>query len=210
MIELEKTELKKFVDFFVKVKRVFSEDVYIINNRYVIAGENSEHKLSGMIVLEIDPSYKEVLSKVFFPDGIIRNVFIPNIVDIKTELGKFQYLQDEEYETQIKQRMEEFDVFSKPECEWRKFHLHEDSLENERLLSLFFTDKLMGRIISNDEHIPDVQIGPSFLPGVTIKTISDLEYYMGIYKVLEKETIYQIVFKYYFTHYNMWIRYFFI
>ena len=212
----DKKEEKKFLDLLVKIKRVFTTEIYIYNCSEIYPGEKSAANLAGNIVLTIEESLSELLKKVFRNNaGEIQNrIYIENIDNFKKGLISYKSFELENeiplFDDAIKESKDLFYEFKRSNSIWSKFKLSDNEEDNAKLMDRFFTDKLIVDLQDPDKMYPKVMIGASMLPVVTNKLADNLLYTIEKYEELDNETIYTVKFILQFTHFEISMQYFFI
>ena len=68
-------------DSLVKLVNIFPNDIYIVHNRYVIAGNKSEENTRGYFFCIFEPDIVKVW-KEKFPDNPV--IYIPSVREAKT------------------------------------------------------------------------------------------------------------------------------
>lgn len=83
----EKKEIKGIRDFFVKLQRIFKEDSYIYNGKYIYPGISTESELPGSMLLDIQEEFRDIISPIFFKE-MSKNtlIYIPSIDKAKKSL----------------------------------------------------------------------------------------------------------------------------
>lgn len=86
-IREEKKEIKEIRDFFVKLQRIFKEDSYIYNGKYIYPGTSTASELPGSMLLDIQEEYRDIIRPIFF-QGMDKNtlIYIPSINEAKKSL----------------------------------------------------------------------------------------------------------------------------
>lgn len=206
---MNKKEMNKFNDFIIKVKRVFSKDIFIIQNRWIIGGCMSNASLPGDFVLEISPDYFPYVENVFELGKEKPNVYIPDISIIKKDTTDFDEvvyrdISEQEYEEFVSVRLEQFFEILRSDENWYPLNLTEEAIET------CFDKSLLIKIPDPKNEIHDVIIGKSMMPGITKKDLENIIYRMEKFSEINDDIVYEFVLQYDFTHYRMFGQYFFL
>nr|DAS58611.1 MAG TPA: hypothetical protein [Caudoviricetes sp.] len=202
---LTSKETKEFRDFFVKLRKVYAKDVYVIGQRYILAGELSNLELSGTIVCEAELYMVEVFKKVFKD----QNVYIPDISEIKLKYDAF--IEASQQETMDALNDIHVMIDCKPE-EVANYPLRfaTDESTNNELIQKFFNDKIIVELHDPNKKVPSVLFGSSFLPLVEEKNIDQVFYSMSLFEKTKGGTIYQLRFEFLFSHFKYYAKYLYL
>ena len=156
-----------FRDLLVKIKNIFSTDIYLINNQYIIAGEKSSEDNLGYSLCVLSPDMIDICNNSFDPYKIY---YIKNITnakdDLENNISEVSSLAERE---SVNYSLEEvINIKNKIET-WDSFNFTEKQLDE------LFEDNMTINLFK-DTDIPSVTISKSLFPLVTKKNVSDLYY----------------------------------
>lgn len=163
--------MKKTLEFneaLTKINAVFPTDVYIIYNRFIIAGEKSG--VAGWYLAIATEAVTEGLQKKFKNDQI---VYIKNLRNAKDHFKEnHSIIEDGDKKNEILKRQQMlFHNFKKVET-WKMLTLTE-----EQKTALFVTNTTI-HLFEEDENIPTLIIGKKLLPLVTEKNYEKVGYFV--------------------------------
>ena len=190
----EKTDNDLIRDLFIKLKPIFSTDVYIYDWKYVIAGEDSNQKIPGSYLCILHDKYVDAL-KVLYPTAKV--LYVEDLVEIKLDMAHFyKEMNDKEimYKTIIENKLNS-----------------ETSIDDWKLLTetckgieetIFDLNHIYSILVKDDECI---EIGKPLLPTITAKSIKGLLFHVNYD---EKREIYDVHFKHHHTHFDLYMKYY--
>ena len=156
-----------FRDLLVKIKNIFSTDIYLINNQYIIAGEKSSEDNLGYSLCVLSPDIINICNNSFDPCKIY---YIKNITNAKDDLeNNISEVSSYSEKELVNYSLEEvINIKNKIET-WDSFNFTEKQLDE------LFEDNMTINLFK-DTDIPSVTISKSLFPLVTKKNVSDLYY----------------------------------
>lgn len=213
---LEKKEINRFNDFIIKVKRIFAHDVYIIQQRWILGGAISNMTLTGDFVLEIDPTYQDLVVNVFELTKETGDVYVKDLAVIKKDTMDYDVLEVASIDEQTKDefvsvRMNQFFEIIRSDDSWYPFLLSDNKVTHETLVQKCFDQMNVIRLPDPEKKFQDVIIGKSMLPGIGKGDLKNVLYRVGVFEHLpDGELILQLLIQHEFTHYRMYGQYFFL
>lgn len=203
-MKAEKADDKVIRDLLVKVNKVFPTDLYIIHNRLVYAGPKSEEDISGNYLCILEEKFENSLSSQLKPD---KTYYIDNIKEAKDDFENHIKMVDNLREVEyIAHKVRALRGLISDITEWTSFKDIVDENNQADFLKLF-TDNDTIELCDIKNNTPSVTIGKSLLPLVTEKNYENLFY--NIFKS-EKGNLYIITFNFHFTHFQLYMMYYFI
>lgn len=207
-----------FTDLIVKMKRVFSKDIYILSGRWVVGGELSDMNNAGVFILDIEPEYQKVMQGVFQIRPESKSIiYISDISWVKTTTTVEEYdqfsihiLDDQTSENLMKEKFQPLLDIIESDISYHPFQFSKEKEENEQKMSLLFKDQVIVPLHDPNEVTPYILIGKTMFPGVSEKESRNLAFAMMEYDTNGKEPIYEFLISYQFTHYQMFGQFFFI
>lgn len=169
-------------DILNKLSSVFPDDAYIVNNRYVVEGKESEKRNCSYSAVLLP----ENISKVFRDNGIANTsiIFYSDIKKAKTDDTYVTIYEEKNITKELKEYLHDKieELINKPSSheEWKPFDLKmeeiEDILENKNVKYYLNDDKYM--ILSK-----------SLLPLINKSNFVDLSYYDYRYAMDNEEIL---------------------
>lgn len=203
-MKAEKGDEKVIRDLLVKINKVFPVDLYIIHNRLIYAGPKSEESISGNYLCILEEKFEKALgsqlqcNKTYYVDDVreAKDDF-ENHVKMLDDISNVEY---------IVHRVRALRGVLSMITDWISFKEVVDEDNQTDFLKLFTNnDTIELKDIKN--NTPSVTIGKSLLPLVTEKNYENLFY--NIYKS-EDSDLYIITFNFHFTHFQLYMMYYFI
>lgn len=157
-----------FRDLLVKVSNVFSTDMYIVNNTYLIAGKKSDENCMGYYLCRLSPDMTNLCNEKLNGEKIY---FISNIKNAKDNLSDFSTeINDDKTILEIRKKID--DLLNKINAKetWEKFKFSKTDIDN------LFVNNLSFDIFKDNDKIPNITISKSVFPLLTEKNVSDLYY----------------------------------
>lgn len=157
-----------FNDLMTKISNVFKSDLYIINNKYCIGGNESEEKnITHLLCILNDDCSK--LVKDIFPDNEI--VYIKDVKKIKEDIEQFSSLDifETEKEDIIKRRDIILNLALKIDS-WKDFNFTDEDLND------IFNEGKTFELFTEENNIPSVIISKSLFPMIKENTANKLYY----------------------------------
>lgn len=203
-MKAEKGDEKVIRDLLVKINKVFPVDLYIIHNRLIYAGPKSEESISGNYLCILEEKFEKALgsqlqcNKTYYVDDVreAKDDF-ENHVKMLDDISNVEY---------IVHRVRALRGVLSMITDWISFKEVVDEDNQTDFLKLFTNnDTIELKDIKN--NTPSVTIGKSLLPLVTEKNYENLFY--NIYKSDDSD-LYIITFNFHFTHFQLYMMYYFI
>ena len=185
MAKKEKKVIDVVLDILTKVKSVYSKDLYIKDSIYILPGNASEESLSGNTICEIHEEYINYVKR--FTKGL-PVIYIPNVVDFKTEVKaeldrgfSIEEITDVLNSSMYKWYSEEMDIYKKlsqKEKQIESYVLSDDTIwlklnDIEPVaLKAVFSDNEVGSIKYEDN--PSLIVGKKTFPLLTDKNLDNI------------------------------------
>lgn len=185
MAKKEKKVIDVVLDILTKVKSVYSKDLYIKDSIYILPGNASEESLSGNTICEIHEEYINYVKR--FTKGL-PVIYIPNVVDFKTEVKAeldrgftIEEITDVLNSSMYKWYSEEMDIYKKltqKEKQIESYVLSDDTIwlklnDIEPVaLKAVFSDNEVGSIKYEDN--PSLIVGKKTFPLLTDKNLDNI------------------------------------
>ena len=157
-----------FFDILTKLSHVYSKDIYIINNKYIIGGKETEDETSSSFICSLNDELANVIKEKFENEDFI---YIANIKKAKTEYedNVRTGIRGDIKKTNLENFNKLYESISKVKW-WKKLNLTEDQfndlLKNNNTLELF----------KDDDENPTVIITKDLLPLVNDKNYENIYY----------------------------------
>lgn len=158
----------KFRDILVKVTNIFTTDIYLINNHYIIGGDKSNKENIGYYLCSLSPEVSEVCNERFDSNKIY---YFQNAKNAKDDLESNvnEVTKDNEL-NQVKIMLNNILDLVKKTDTWNKFNFSEEDVKR------IFDDKQSIELFSDFNDIPTVTVSKTLFPLTTEKNVSDLYY----------------------------------
>lgn len=175
-------------DLFTKIQKVFPKDLYIVHNRYCVAGKLSDEETiyAGLCIL--DKEIMDILNGIFKPTDVI---YIEDYkVAKETPNTGIQVVTDEEVIKEVCERSETImNKFTNAQS-WDTLPFKEGDV------STLFDKASTIELFGGDTKIPSIITGKDMFPLLTAKTIDTAMY--SFLKYDEKMKLASIMFSYNF------------
>ena len=182
---------KNIRDIFVKLKNVFTKDLYIIKNKFVCAGKESSSEKAGTYMCILEPKYSELLDYILDKD---KSYYIKEVDIFKEDFTSgLKELDDyDELQAFIENTINEFNQ----DLIWIP------ASEQPDLVETIFDNKKNYELIVNDISFI---IGKPLLPVITKKNITNLMFNAEYDNDLELNVL-RMDFR--FTHFQLLMKYY--
>lgn len=169
------------IDILTKVVKIFKNDIFIIDNMYIIGGQISEERNDSNILLILSPDKVKIV-KESFPDN--NGIYIKDIASTKKDLSLVNTeLTDKEKEYTEKYIKTINDLFNENK-EWKTFDFSDEVIES------IFEDGHTYELFHDTDEYPNVIICKTVFPEITTKNAKDL-----LYNVIFPDDDYEKVYK---------------
>lgn len=214
---MEVKEKKTFNDFIIKVKRVFSHDIYIVNRKWILGGAESNLALPADFSLEIDPNFQPYVDMVFFDGHPERkDIYVGNLSSVKKDTTSYEELiirdvTEQEQEEFVKARMQQvYEILGSDDI-WNPFLFSKDVEQHDQAVMDCFDVLKLVKLPDPKEQIHDVILGKSMLPGIGKKDIDNVFFRIELFDSdNETGSVFRLIIRYEFTHYCMYGVYYFV
>lgn len=157
-----------FGTILTKIAYVFKKDVYIIDYRYCMGGEESESENVGNYLCELNENTSVILKEIF-PNSEI--IYFSDIKKAKKDLNAYSSTEigddiKEKINNRKKTLLKELDNVKK----WKDFPF------TEELLHKIFKNGETVELFTDDDSIPSITISKTLFPLVTEKKYDSLVY----------------------------------
>ena len=160
---------KNFKDLLNKACSIFKDDMYIVNNRYLLAGDMSEKDSDGYYFCRLSQDSIKVCNEQLGEKEQI--IYVENVRKAKDTFGELSRIVEKEDEKDLvlkkyKNLNKQFNTVQG----WEKVKLTEEEINDlyDRCVNI--------ELFKNESNIPTVTISKSFLPLTTEKNIDNLFY----------------------------------
>ena len=160
---------KNFKDLLNKACSIFKDDMYIVNNRYLLAGDMSEKDSDGYYFCRLSQDSIKVCNEQLGEKEQI--IYVENVRKAKDTFGELSRIVEKEDEKELvlkkyKNLNKQFNTVQG----WEKVKLTEEEINDlyDRCVNI--------ELFKNESNIPTVTISKSFLPLTTEKNIDNLFY----------------------------------
>lgn len=198
MAKKEKDFLELIKDSMTKLVNVFPNDIYVVHNRYVIAGDKTEDNTIGYFFCIFEPHIMEAWKKKF-PDNPI--IYIESLRESKTS-GEYRLVENGESIKKIEDKIEcLINQFKKPNT-WVTF----DFSDGEK--TKIFTNNESFILFENDSNKYSIIISKTIFPLITAKTINDVAYACADYEI--DDSLHQLLVQYNHEYFQLNMKYIFM
>lgn len=198
MAKKEKDFLELIKDSMTKLVNVFPNDIYVVHNRYVIAGDKTEDNTIGYFFCIFEPHIMEAWKKKF-PDNPI--IYIESLRESKTS-GEYRLVENGESIKKIEDKIEcLINQFKKPNT-WETF----DFSDGEK--TKIFTNNESFILFENDSNKYSIIISKTIFPLITAKTINDVAYACADYEI--DDSLHQLLVQYNHEYFQLNMKYIFM
>lgn len=157
-----------FRDILVKITKVLSSDLYLINNQFIMGGHKSDENNIGYYLYRLSPAAMTAsaehfkTNKVYYiSDGkAAKDSLENNFIDVTNEL-ELKQINDKKDE--ILRLVKKTDI-------WKSFNFSEDDI------TTLFSDNSTLELFKDDKDIPSVTVSKTLFPYITEKNVSKLYY----------------------------------
>lgn len=193
---------KDLKELFIKIKNVFSKDLYVIKGKYCVEGNISAVKNYGECIITLENKWLNIMNEFIKEMNLSDECFA--ILDID---GAKKWASGEEISSKdlfknvdnynnisnsLYQGLNEIDKIK----DWDMF------INDPKFIEDIFEDKGVYNIIIGDGNV--IRIGKPALPLVTPKTVEKLYYNLTFDN---ERNLYKLLMKYNFTHFQLFFIY---
>ena len=160
---------KNFKDLLNKACSIFKDDMYIVNNRYLLAGDMSEKDSDGYYFCRLSQDSIKVCNEQLGEKEQI--IYIENVRKAKDTFGELSRIVEKEDEKDlVLKKYKNLNKQLNTVQGWEKVKLTEEEINDlyDRCVNI--------ELFKNESNIPTVTISKSFLPLTTEKNIDNLFY----------------------------------
>ena len=160
---------KNFKDLLNKACSIFKDDMYIVNNRYLLAGDMSEKDSDGYYFCRLSQDSIKVCNEQLGEKEQI--IYVENVRKAKDTFGELSRIVEKEDEKDlVLKKYKNLNKQLSTVQGWEKVKLTEEEINDlyDRCVNI--------ELFKNESNIPTVTISKSFLPLTTEKNIDNLFY----------------------------------
>ena len=160
---------KNFKDLLNKACSIFKDDMYIVNNRYLLAGDMSEKDSDGYYFCRLSQDSIKVCNEQLGEKEQI--IYVENVRKAKDSFGELSRIVEKEDEKDlVLKKYKNLNKQLSTVQGWEKVKLTEEEINDlyDRCVNI--------ELFKNESDIPTVTISKSFLPLTTEKNIDNLFY----------------------------------
>lgn len=160
---------KNFKDLLNKACSIFKDDMYIVNNRYLLAGDMSEKDSDGYYFCRLSQDSIKVCNEQLGEKEQI--IYVENVRKAKDTFGELsRIVEKEDEEKLVLKKYKNLNKQLSTVQGWEKVKLTEEEINDlyDRCVNI--------ELFKNESDIPTVTISKSFLPLTTEKNIDNLFY----------------------------------
>lgn len=160
---------KNFKDLLNKACSIFKDDMYIVNNRYLLAGDMSEKDSDGYYFCRLSQDSIKVCNEQLGEKEQI--IYVENVRKAKDTFGELSRIVEKEDEKDlVLKKYKNLNKQLSTVQGWEKVKLTEEEINDlyDRCVNI--------ELFKNESDIPTVTISKSFLPLTTEKNIDNLFY----------------------------------
>ena len=160
---------KNFKDLLNKACSIFKDDMYIVNNRYLLAGDMSEKDSDGYYFCRLSQDSIKVCNEQLGEKEQI--IYVENVRKSKDTFGELSRIVEKEDEKElVLKKYKNLNKQLSTVQGWEKVKLTEEEINDlyDRCVNI--------ELFKNESDIPTVTISKSFLPLTTEKNIDNLFY----------------------------------
>ena len=160
---------KNFKDLLNKACSIFKDDMYIVNNRYLLAGDMSEKDSDGYYFCRLSQDSIKVCNEQLGEKEQI--IYVENVRKAKDTFGELSRIVEKEDEKKlVLKKYKNLNKQLSTVQGWEKVKLTEEEINDlyDRCVNI--------ELFKNESNIPTVTISKSFLPLTTEKNIDNLFY----------------------------------
>jgi hypothetical protein len=167
---MAKEKSTKIRDLFVKLSNIFPNDIYIVNNLFVVPGPLSNEDLRGYYYCKLSPEMASLTVETF---SINQLIYIPSIKDIKNDIKAYTIITDETTMTEIDDKLSVLIEDNDSVPSWT--NVKDDSAIYESIERII-TNKTTETIFQNLPNVYPVIMGKKLFPLITVSTLNKLYY----------------------------------
>ena len=160
---------KNFKDLLNKACSIFKDDMYIVNNRYLLAGDMSEKDSDGYYFCRLSQDSIKVCNEQLGEKEQI--IYVENVRKAKDTFGELSRIVEKEDEKDlVLKKYKNLNKQLSTVQGWEKVKLTEEEINDlyDRCVNI--------ELFKNESDIPTVTISKSFLTRTTEKNIDNLFY----------------------------------
>ena len=160
---------KNFKDLLNKACSIFKDDMYIVNNRYLLAGDMSEKDSDGYYFCRLSQDSIKVCNEQLGEKEQI--IYVENVRKSKDTFGELSRIVENEDEKKlVLKKYKNLNKQLSTVQGWENVKLTEEEINDlyDRCVNI--------ELFKNESDIPTVTISKSFLPLTTEKNIDNLFY----------------------------------
>ena len=185
---------KTFRDLLVKLNNVFSSDMYLVNDIYVVAGKESDEDNKGYYLCKLTPELIAICKDEFDPNKVY---FINDIRSAKDDLAShINEVTDKGEIEKINKRIKFIEDYVNKTETWNSFPFTEVDIKN------IFSDGLCEDFFEDDDNTPTITLSKSLFPLVTEKNVNRLYYNFFV-----KEDYADLLISFDFDYFNLYMVY---
>ena len=170
---------KNFKDLLNKACSIFKDDMYIVNNRYLLAGDMSEKDSDGYYFCRLSQDSIKVCNEQLGEKEQI--IYVENVRKSKDTFGELsRVVEKEEEKESVLKKYKSLNKQLGTVQGWEKVKLTEEEIDD------LYNKCVNIELFKNEPDIPTVTISKSFLPLTTEKNIDNLFYSV---QVIENDDI---------------------
>lgn len=170
---------KNFKDLLNKACAIFKDDMYIVNNRYLLAGKLSENGSDGYYLCRLSQDSIKVCNEQLGEKEQI--IYVENVRKSKDTFGELsRVVEKEEEKESVLKKYKSLNKQLGTVQGWEKVKLTEEEIDD------LYNKCVNIELFKNEPDIPTVTISKSFLPLTTEKNIDNLFYSV---QVIENDDI---------------------
>ena len=170
---------KNFKDLLNKACAIFKDDMYIVNNRYLLAGKLSENGSDGYYLCRLSQDSIKVCNEQLGEKEQI--IYVENVRKSKDTFGELsRVVEKEEEKESVLKKYKSLNKQLGTVQGWEKVKLTEEEIDD------LYNKCVNIELFKNESNIPTVTISKSFLPLTTEKNIDNLFYSV---QVIENDDI---------------------
>jgi uncharacterized protein YaiI (UPF0178 family) len=174
----------EFKDILTKVTKIFKTDFYILHNKYILGGNDSEEENNGTFLVVLNEEAVECVQKQFNTNDII---YIKDGKKAKTELDKYVSVITDTGNNNKEDLLKRVLNYVNSSTNWDSFILTEEESNN------LFKEGILYKLFDNDKDIPTLLIGKKAFPGILKAEIANIVYHL--FKP-DKDEIFRVLFRY--------------
>lgn len=200
---LDKKELKKLDDLFIKLNKLY-KGCYLCITGYVVNIQNLDTPVGfGKIIAELNEVQLDIIKKIFDNNPTVGFIKIEDIKEARNNLDLliFKITQDEK--DYINNEIDILNNNLNKISKWNDFIIDKDDEENNTLIIDNFFNKNVS--IDLDTDIGPIMISKHILPNVSMKNYADNLAYSTI-NINDEVSL--LIFEFQFTHFKMYISYY--